>query len=197
MIKATRKIFKVSELVPSDYNPRKINKKSLKGLEKSLSKFGYLQDIIVNTRENKNKIVGGHQRLVALGLEPQEEIECTIVDLSDLQEKALNVVLNNRHTSGEYDSDGLEKILTELKDGLEDFDDLNFDDLAGEFDFMQDEDFSEFDKQLDNFGDIEEIPLTIRVPKKFLDQVNEWLMNGEANTEVGRGRGVLKRCKLL
>ena len=139
MIKATRKIFKVSELVPADYNPRKINKKSLKGLEKSLSKFGYLQDIIVNTRENKNKIVGGHQRLVALGLEPQEEIECTIVDLSDLQEKALNVALNNRHTSGEYDSDGLEKILGELKDGLEDFDDLNFDDLAGEFDFNFDE----------------------------------------------------------
>lgn len=138
MIKAQRKIFKVSEIVPADYNPRKINKKSLKGLTKSLDKFGYLQDIIVNIRDQKNRIVGGHQRLTALGLPPDEEIECTIVDLSEMQEKALNIALNNKHTSGEY-TEGLEDILADLSANFEDFNELNFDDLASEFDFNFDD----------------------------------------------------------
>ena len=134
MIKAQRRIFKVSEIVPADYNPRKINKKSMKGLTKSLDKFGYLQDIIVNIRDQKNKIVGGHQRLTALGLPPDEEIECTIVDLSDIQEKALNIALNNKHISGEY-TEELKDILSDLSANFEDFEELNFDDLAVEFDF--------------------------------------------------------------
>ena len=138
MIKAQRRIFKVSEIVPADYNPRKINKKSMKGLTKSLDKFGYLQDIIVNIRDQKNKIVGGHQRLTALGLPPDEEIECTIVDLSDIQEKALNIALNNKHISGEY-TEELKDILSDLSANFEDFEELNFDDLANEFDFNFDE----------------------------------------------------------
>lgn len=135
MIKPKRKIFKAGELLPADYNPRKINAKSRQGLEKSLDRFGYLQDIIVNTKTGN--IVGGHQRLKALNLKKSDEIECTVVELSEIEEKALNVALNNRHTSGEYDQEGLEKILSELQD-WEGFDDLNFDDLVGEFNFNQD-----------------------------------------------------------
>ena len=156
MIKASRKTFKVSDLVPADYNPRKIDKKQRSGLKKSLEKFGYLQDIIVNVRGNKNIIVGGHRRLEGLGLELSEEIECTVVDLSELQEKALNIALNNRHISGDYETEGLEKILAELKDGLEDFDDLNFDDLAVEFDFNFEE---EPPGEADNIPDVPENPV--------------------------------------
>lgn len=156
MIKANRKTFKVSDLVPASYNPRKIDKKQRSGLKKSLEKFGYLQDVIVNVRDNKNIIVGGHRRLEGLGLELSEEIECTIVDLGELQEKALNVALNNRHISGDYETEGLEKILAELKDGLEDFDELNFDDLAVEFDFNFE---VEPPGEADNIPDIPEAPV--------------------------------------
>ena len=134
MIKPTRQIFKVSEITPADYNPRKISEKQKAGLSASLDRFGYLQDIIVNIRDGLNVIVGGHKRLEALGLSSTEQIECTVVDLSPIEEKALNVALNNRHTGGDYDQDGLEKILGELEE-WEGFEELNFDDLVVEFDF--------------------------------------------------------------
>ena len=135
MIRPTRQIFSVSDITPASYNPRKISKKQQAGLSASLDRFGYLQDIIVNIRGGLNVIVGGHKRLEALGLPAGEEIECTVVDLSPIEEKALNIALNNRHTAGEYDQDGLEKILIELKEEWAEFDELNFDDLATEFDF--------------------------------------------------------------
>jgi hypothetical protein len=128
---AKRKIFKVGEIVPADYNPRKITDKQRSGLKKSLEKFGYLQDVIVNIRSGKNIIVGGHRRLEELGLVKTDEIECTIVDLNERDEKALNIALNNKHISGEYDEIKLDEILAELTD-YDDFNDLNLDDLVGE-----------------------------------------------------------------
>jgi hypothetical protein len=150
MIKPTRQIFSVNEIVPADYNPRKISKKQKAGLSASLDRFGYLQDIIVNIRGGLNVIVGGHKRLEALSLPVTEQIECTVVDLSPIEEKALNVALNNRHTGGDYDQDGLEAILSELKE-WEGFDDLNFDDLVVEFDLVLGE-VGEFDPTLPTGG---------------------------------------------
>lgn len=124
----------VGKLNPAKYNPRKIDQKSFEGLKNSISKFGYVEPIIVNKRTGLT-VIGGHQRLKALIDLGINEALCVILDIPEIEEKALNVALNNRHTSGEYDRSELEKILLELKDGLEEFDDLNFDDLALEFDF--------------------------------------------------------------
>jgi hypothetical protein len=135
MIKPKRQIFKVGDIVPADYNPRKQKDKSKKGLTKTIKKFGYLQDIVINIRDGRNRIVGGHKRLEAMGLLVTEEIECTIVDLNDLNEKALNLALNNKHIEGENDPDKIEGILKELKLGFDDFGDLNFDDLFDEYFF--------------------------------------------------------------
>ena len=132
--KAKRKIFKVSDIVPADYNPRKIKDKAKKGLQVSVGKFGYLQDVVVNIRDGKNVIVGGHKRLEAMGLDPIGKIECTVVDLDEKDEKALNIALNSRHISGEFDEKLLEDLLSDISDH-ESFDDLNFDDLVLEFGF--------------------------------------------------------------
>lgn len=132
--KAKRKIFKVSDIVPADYNPRNIRKKAMKGLQTSVGKFGYLQDVIVNVRDGKNVIVGGHKRLEAMGLDPLGEIECTVVDLDSKDEKALNVALNSRHISGEFDEKLLNDLLADISEH-ESFNDLNFDDLVLEFGF--------------------------------------------------------------
>jgi hypothetical protein len=134
MIKPNRQIFKVRDIVPADYNPRKISKKAKAGLTASLDRFGYLQDIIVNIRDGKNTIVGGHKRLESLGPAPDEEIECTTVDLSEKEEKVLNVALNSRHISGEFDTEMLEELLSDIQD-YEFFDDLNLDDIVDEFGF--------------------------------------------------------------
>ena len=87
-----RKTLKVSELNPAEYNPRVISKKAKEGLKTSLEKFGYIQDIVVNIRDGKNTIVGGHQRLDALGLSPDDKIQVTTVDLNDDDEKALEML---------------------------------------------------------------------------------------------------------
>jgi len=113
--KAERQVFRVADITPAEYNPRTISAKAKAGLEQSLSRYGYLQDVIVNIRNGKNTIVGGHKRLEALGLPAESEIECTIVDLSDQDEKALNITLNNPHISGEFD-ERLDDIISELKD---------------------------------------------------------------------------------
>lgn len=133
-LKAKRKIFKSSDLVPSKYNPRKISDKAKKGLQVSVDRFGYLQDVIVNVRDGKNVIVGGHKRFDAMGLDPRNKIECTVVDLDEKDEKALNIALNSRHISGEFDEKLLGDLLSEIDDH-EDFKGLNFDDLVLEFGF--------------------------------------------------------------
>jgi len=194
MIKPERKIFKAGDLLPADYNPRKIDKKQKQGLEKSLDKFGYLQDIIVNIRDDKNIIVGGHQRLKALNLPKSEEIECTIVDLSETEEKALNIALNNKNISGEYDQEALEKILSELQD-WEGFDDLNFDDLVKDFDFDFDEKNTSTNINNDEFkkGLFEKFlipPFSILDARQgyWQERKRMWLSLG-MQSELGRGGG--------
>ncbi len=132
--KAKRKVFKVSDIVPADYNPRTIKDKAKKGLQTSLGKYGYLQDVVVNIRKGKNIIVGGHKRFEAMGLDPNNKIECTVVDLDEKDEKALNVALNSRHISGEFDEKLLESLIADIS-GHDSFNDLNFDDLVLEFGF--------------------------------------------------------------
>ena len=38
---------RVADLVPADYNPRKISPKAMEGLKKSLAEFGAVQPIVV------------------------------------------------------------------------------------------------------------------------------------------------------
>lgn len=134
MIKPKRKTFKVEDLNPAKYNPRTISDDAKAGLKKSIDQFGYIQDIIVNIRDDKNIIVGGHQRLTAMELKPTDEIECTIVDLDEKDEKALNIALNSRHIAGDWDLGKLDDLLQEISDH-DFFADLGLDKLADEYGF--------------------------------------------------------------
>jgi len=142
-----KKIFKVKDLHPAEYNPRTIKKEALNGLEKSLDKFGYLQHIVVNTRDGRNTIISGHQRIKALALDGNEKIECIVVDFDDVTEKAANVALNAESISGDWDLEGLEAILQELQVELPEFEDINLDGLADdlgiELDSLDDEGIDE------------------------------------------------------
>ena len=59
--KVRRSIINLDKLVNSEYNPRKISNEALSALRSSIEKFGLVQEIVVN--ERNNKIVGGHQRV--------------------------------------------------------------------------------------------------------------------------------------
>lgn len=94
---------KLSDLTPAPYNPRQSTAKQEKQLKASLEKFGVVEPIIFN--KQTGYIVGGHFRVRELKKLGYKEIECVIVDLSEEDEKELNIRLNAN--TGEWDWDAL------------------------------------------------------------------------------------------
>ena len=94
---------KLSDLKPAPYNPRASTKKQEKKLQESLTKFGVVEPLIVN--KQPGYIVGGHFRVRELKKLGYKEVECVIVDLSEEDEKELNIRLNAN--TGEWDWDTL------------------------------------------------------------------------------------------
>ena len=124
------KHYKLSDINPAKYNPRKITDKELSGLIESIKKFGMIDPLIVNIRDGKNVLVGGHQRLKVAEILKMETVPVVEVDLSISEEKALNVALNSPTLSGKYDENILSGLLDEIKVDLPDlFEDLNFGDF--------------------------------------------------------------------
>lgn len=118
---------KISDLNPAVYNPRNISDEAMKGLESSLEKFGYVEPIIWN--EKTGNVVGGHQRLKVLQKQGKKEVEVIVLDLSEIDEKALNVALNNKHIQGDWDYQKLEVLLGELKVEFPEYEDIKLDKL--------------------------------------------------------------------
>jgi len=96
-------IKKISELTPAPYNPRESTEKQESQLKQSLKKFGVVEPIIYN--KQTGYIVGGHFRVRELQKLGYTEIECVIVDLSEEDEKELNIRLNAN--TGQWDWDAL------------------------------------------------------------------------------------------
>ncbi len=156
----------LSKLVPADYNPRNIGELNFNALKKSLEKFGMPQPIIVNRRSGV--IVGGHQRLKAAKDLGWESVPVVYVDLSEPQEKALNVSLNSNKLEGFF-TDDLHAFLTDLKTDLpeDDFKDLRLDDL------MESTWDADLDK-IDSINESDELPegvIKINCPNEIKDEV--------------------------
>ena len=90
---------KLSDLKPAPYNPRTSTKKQEQKLQESLTKFGVVEPIIFN--KHTGYIVGGHFRVRELKKLGYKEVECVVVDLSEEDEKELNIRLNAN--TGEWD----------------------------------------------------------------------------------------------
>jgi len=109
----------VADLLPAGYNPRvavEPGSRLYEQLQRSLQMFGYAAPIVWNKRSGR--IVGGHQRLsVMIQAFGVEEVDVRVVDLSDTQEKALNVALNK--IAGDWDTAKLASLLRDL-DALDD-----------------------------------------------------------------------------
>jgi hypothetical protein len=96
-----RKPIKALKAAP--YNPRKIDDAALSGLQASVERFGIVEPVVWN--ERTGYVVGGHQRLKALKRMGVTETEVVVVDLPEIEERALNVALNNPHISGTFTPD--------------------------------------------------------------------------------------------
>ena len=117
-------LVNINSLNPAEYNPRQISNKQYEDLKASMEKFGCVDPIIININpERLNVVVGGHQRLRILRELGAEKVPTVSVNLSQEDERELNVRLNK--SGGEWDMDILanEFDIVDLKDwGFKDTD---------------------------------------------------------------------------
>ena len=86
--------YKIADLIPASYNPRKKLKPGDKEYEKiknSIKEFGYVEPIIINSDMT---IIGGHQRATVLADLGYTEVECIVVDI----DKTKDVFIENLKT---------------------------------------------------------------------------------------------------
>ena len=111
-------VVDINKLNPAKYNPRvdlKPGDPEYEKLKRSIKEFGYVEPIVWNSRTGN--VVGGHQRLKILKDEGQTKIKVSVVDLSDSQEKALNIALNK--ISGDWDQEKLNQIFKDLQEDID------------------------------------------------------------------------------
>lgn len=123
----------LGDLLPADYNPRRISDKALKGLRASLERFGELGGVVYNAQTGR--LVGGHQRVKALAALGVAEVEVRVVDIPLAEEKAANLALNHPGIGGEWDEGMLAAVLADVQRDLPTaFDELQLGDLWAEAD---------------------------------------------------------------
>jgi len=111
--------LEITAINPAKYNPRKDLKPEdaeYQKLKKSITEFDMVEPLVWNKRTGN--LVGGHQRLKILKELGIDKVEVSVVDLSEVKEKALNLALNK--ISGEWDFPRLKDLIEELDTG--DFD---------------------------------------------------------------------------
>ena len=109
-------LVKINNLNPAEYNPRQISNKQYEDLKASMEKFGCVDPIIININpDRQNVVVGGHQRLRILRDLGAEKVPTVSVNLSQEDERELNVRLNKN--GGEWDMDLLSNFdIVDLKE---------------------------------------------------------------------------------
>jgi ParB-like chromosome segregation protein Spo0J len=92
----------LKELKSNEKNPRRLTKEQFLHLEKSLSKFGVCEPIVINT---DNTIIGGHQRVRVLKKMGKKEIEVYVPDetIDQKDSDELNIRLNKNTGDWDYD----------------------------------------------------------------------------------------------
>ena len=92
----------ISELIFAEYNPRELTSDQHQQLKDSLTRFGIVDPVIVNThKDRKDIIVGGHQRTKVWKEMGNKEIPTIEVKLNPEKERELNIRLNKN--SGQWD----------------------------------------------------------------------------------------------
>ena len=104
---------KISDMERATYNPRIDlipGDMEYENLRRSIKTYGMIIPVVWN--ERTNRVVGGHQRLTVLENEGETEVDVSVVDLDETQERQLNVALNK--VEGGWDNDKLAELLTQL-----------------------------------------------------------------------------------
>lgn len=132
---------KIRELNRATYNPRIDlipGDSEYENLRRSINTYGMLIPVVWNKRTNN--VVGGHQRLTVLENEGETEVDVSVVDLDDTQERQLNVALNK--IEGGWDEEKLAELLLDLGEDatLTGFTQQEIDSLTNDIDSLIDGD---------------------------------------------------------
>jgi ParB-like chromosome segregation protein Spo0J len=106
------KYIEISTINPSPYNPRSITTEEFDGLRASIKKFGQVENLILN---KDLTLISGHMRLKAMTQLGYTQALCIILDLSKVDEKKLNILMNSHAIAGKFDDLKLAELLEELK----------------------------------------------------------------------------------
>src|SRR5262245_3097984 len=186
----------ISEIRPAAYNPRKDlqpGDAAYDNLAKGLEKFGLVEPLVWN--ERSGNLVGGHQRFKILAAQQNGEgsVPVSVVDLDEIQEKALNLALNKH--AGEWDYLGLAELLQEIQ--------------AAQFDLgaagFTAADMDEIFRQQTGTGDARKLADRFMVPPFTVLNAREgwwqerkaaWLALG-IQSELGRGESAVPAGSLM
>ncbi len=104
---------KIRDMNRAEYNPRidlKQGDIEYENLRRGINTYGMLIPIVWNKRTNN--VVGGHQRLTVLVNDGETDVDVSVVDLSETEEKQLNIALNK--IEGGWDKEKLSDLLAEF-----------------------------------------------------------------------------------
>ena len=109
--------LKRSEINLAEYNPRKLSSEARKQLKANIKRLGLMGGLVWN--ESTGNLVSGHQRISILDeIEgyPKKDYELKVekVNLSEKEEKEQNVFLNSKTVQGEFDSQLMASIITDI-----------------------------------------------------------------------------------
>ena len=132
----------VKDLSPAEYNPRKWSKEAEKQLKESITNYGIVDPLLVNSaEERKNIVIGGHFRLSVIKELGIENVPVVYISIPDIEkEKELNIRLNKN--TGEFDWDILakfdEKFLATIGFSSEELDAIfEMENISEEFDLQK------------------------------------------------------------
>ena len=192
------------ELVPRDKlvrNPRNPNthpEAQIKLLVKIIAYQGWRNPIVVSNRSGF--ITKGHARLDAADILECPSVPVDYQDYENEAEEWADMIADNRIAElAEMDRPLLKDLLEEIDDGQFDMDLTGFDAEALEqlMTEIHPDNYDDLTERTESLAGMEEVDITISVPKKYQDEVEAWLANGNKKTAPGMGIGVLKRCGLL
>lgn len=118
-----------SKIKLANYNPRKISEDAKKLLKENLKRVGALGGIVWN--KTTGNLVSGHQKVSIMDEANKYNdggndylLKVEVVSLSEKQEKEQNLFMNNRSAQGEYDTDMLKDIVSDIDYKLAGFNDF-------------------------------------------------------------------------
>lgn len=194
-------IKNLADLMPAEYNPRKDltpEDGQYRKIRRSLQEFGLVEPLIWNRRTGR--LVSGHQRLKVLLELGETQSEVVVIDISQKEEKKLNVLLNRAR--GRWHDEKLAALIHELDEigavELTGFDDWELQGLLESYNQLDDilaysplepeEDDQQSDSDPDTFS------MTFSVPAEYQEMIERYL-NSVEDAELLIANAVINMVK--